>query len=63
MDKPIGSVLYTQMCNSHGGIEADVAFIRLSSNHFYMVTGSGFGVHDNGGCSKFPTDGTIHLIQ
>jgi len=64
MDKPIGSVLYTQMCNSHGGIEADVTFIRLSSNHFYMVTGSGFGVHDSEWLlSKFPTDGTIHLIE
>ena len=31
MDKPIGSVLYTQMCNLHGGTEADVTFIRLSS--------------------------------
>ena len=64
MDKPIGSVLYTQMCNSHGGIEADVTFIRLSSDHFYMVTGSGFGVHDSEWLkSKFPADGTIHLIE
>ena len=64
MDKPIGSVLYTQMCNSHGGIEADVTFIRLSSDHFYMVTGSGFGVHDSEWLkSKFPMDGTIHLIE
>jgi 4-methylaminobutanoate oxidase (formaldehyde-forming) len=64
MDKPIGSVLYTQMCNSHGGTEADVTFIRLSSDHFYMVTGSGFGVHDSEWLkSKFPTDGTIHLIE
>ena len=64
MDKPIGSVLYTQMCNSHGGIEADVTFIRLSNDHFYMVTGSGFGVHDSEWLkSKFPADGTIHLIE
>ena len=64
MDKPIGSVLYTQMCNSHGGIEADVTFIRLSSDHFYMVTGSGFGAHDSEWLkSKFPADGTIHLIE
>ena len=64
MDKPIGSVLYTQMCNSRGGIEADVTFIRLSSDHFYMVTGSGFGVHDSEWLkSKFPADGTIHLIE
>ena len=64
MDKPNGSVLYTQMCNSHGGIEADVTFIRLSSDHFYMVTGSGFGVHDSEWLkSKLPTDGTIHLIE
>jgi 4-methylaminobutanoate oxidase (formaldehyde-forming) len=64
MDKPVGSVLYTQMCNLNGGIEADVTFIRLATDHFYMVTGSGFGVHDSEWIkSKFPSDATIHMIE
>ncbi|MGV6849059.1 MAG: GcvT family protein [Marinibacterium sp.] len=46
MDKPAGSVIYTQMCNDRGGIEADVTFVRLGPDHFRMITGSGFGVHD-----------------
>ena len=47
MDKPKGTIIYTQMCNASGGIEADVTFIRLGADHFRMITGSGFGVHDS----------------
>ena len=46
MDKPVGSVIYTQLCNERGGIEADVTITRLGEQHFYLVTGSGFGIHD-----------------
>jgi len=47
MDKPVGAVIYTQLCNDRGGIEADVTISRLGENHFYIVTGAGFGVHDS----------------
>ena len=47
MDKPLGSVIYTQLCNETGGIEADVTVTRLADQHFYIVTGAGFGVHDS----------------
>ncbi|PCH67720.1 MAG: sarcosine dehydrogenase [Rhodobacteraceae bacterium] len=47
MDKPIGTVIYTQLCNERGGIEADVTISRLAENLFYIVTGAGFGVHDS----------------
>ena len=46
MDKPLGSVIYTQLCNQRGGIEADLTVTRLGEDRFYIVTGSGFGVHD-----------------
>jgi 4-methylaminobutanoate oxidase (formaldehyde-forming) len=46
MDRPVGAVIYTQLCNERGGIEADLTVTRLGENHFYIVTGSGFGVHD-----------------
>jgi 4-methylaminobutanoate oxidase (formaldehyde-forming) len=46
MDKPLGSVIYTQLCNARGGVEADLTVTRLGENLFYIVTGSGFGVHD-----------------
>jgi len=46
MDKPVGSVIYTQMCNARGGIEADVTISRIADDEFFLVTGSAFGTHD-----------------
>src|SRR5690606_7897351 len=46
MDKPVGSVIYTQLCNPHGGIACDPTFTRLAETRFYVVTGSAFGRHD-----------------
>jgi len=46
VDKPVGSVIYTQLCNERGGIECDLTLSRLDDNHFYIVTGSAFGTHD-----------------
>ena len=64
MDKPVGSIIYTQMCNEKGGIEADVTFIRLANCRFYMVTGSGFGVHDSDWINRhLPEDGSVHMIE
>ncbi|MEO3430469.1 FAD-dependent oxidoreductase [Pelagibius sp. CAU 1746] len=64
MDKPAGSVIYTQLCNERGGIEADLTVTRLGENHFYIVTGSGFGVHDAHWIeSQLPKDGSAFLIE
>ncbi len=46
MDRPVGSVIYTQLCNEQGGIECDLTFTRLGRDHFYFVTGAAFGAHD-----------------
>lgn len=46
MDKPVGSVVYTQLCNPRGGIECDLTVTRLTADRFYAVTGSAFGRHD-----------------
>ena len=46
LNKPDGSVIYTQLCNERGGIEADLTIVRLSAERFYIVTGSGFAVRD-----------------
>ena len=64
MDKPAGSVIYTQMCNDKGGTEADVTFIRLAANRFYMITGSGFGVRDSDWIRRhLPSDGSVQLVE
>jgi sarcosine dehydrogenase len=52
LDRPDGSVVYTQLCNEKGGIEADLTIVRLSPERFYIVTGSGFGVRDGGWIRK-----------
>jgi glycine cleavage system aminomethyltransferase T/glycine/D-amino acid oxidase-like deaminating enzyme len=46
VDRPVGSVVYTQMLNERGGIEADVTVTRLGDDLFRIVTGTAFGVHD-----------------
>src|SRR5204863_1140708 len=48
LDKAPGALVYTQLCNQRGGIEADLTFARLDEDRFYMVTGSAFGVRDLG---------------
>ncbi len=64
MDKPLGSVIYTQFCNERGGIEADLTVTRFGENYFYIVTGSGFGVHDAHWIeSHLPKDGSAFLTE
>lgn len=46
VDQPVGTVIYTQMCNSRGGIECDVVILRVATECFWVYSGSGFGVHD-----------------
>lgn len=46
MDKPVGSIIYTQMLNEKGGIECDLTVSRLGEDHFYLVTGTAFIKHD-----------------
>ncbi len=60
MDKPVGSVIYTQLCNERGGIECDLTMTRTATDSFYVVTGSAFGAHDMGWISSnSPVDGTV----
>lgn len=64
MDKRDGAVIYTQLCNEDGGTEADVTVTRLGRDHFYIVTGAGFGVHDADWIRRhLPEDGLAQLIE
>jgi glycine cleavage system aminomethyltransferase T/glycine/D-amino acid oxidase-like deaminating enzyme len=40
IDRPAGTVVYTQMLNEHGGIEADVTVTRTAEHEFRLVTGT-----------------------
>ena len=56
---PPGKAIYTQLCNEKGGIEADVTMVHVGPDHFYLITGSGFGVRDSGWVAKhLPTLGS-----
>jgi glycine cleavage system aminomethyltransferase T/glycine/D-amino acid oxidase-like deaminating enzyme len=46
VDKPVGSLTYTQMLNDRGGIECDLTVARVARDEFYIVTGTGFATHD-----------------
>ena len=62
MDRPVGSVTYTQMLNRRGGIECDFTVTRLDEDRFFIVTGTAFGNHDLGWMRKHdPLDGSVTL--
>ena len=46
VDKRIGSITYTSMLNTRGGIECDFTVTRLEEERFLIVTGTAFGRHD-----------------
>src|SRR5690606_13122860 len=55
--KPVGRLTYTQLLNTRGGIEADLTVARLSEEKFYIVTGTGFRMHDFGWIRDHIADG------
>ena len=70
-----GRLTYTQMLNSRGGIECDLTVAQLTEDRFYIVTGTGFRIHDASwirdhmpeGCDAVLTDvteewGTLSLM-
>ncbi len=44
--KADGAMIYTQMLNDGGGIEADLTVVRRAKDDFTPVTGTGFATHD-----------------
>ena len=52
VDKPIGSLIYTQMLNDKGGIECDLTVGRVAEDEYYIVTGTGYATHDFDWISK-----------
>lgn len=46
VDVPVGKVVYTQMLNERGGIEADITVTRLAEDKFFIVSPGACGVRD-----------------
>jgi glycine cleavage system aminomethyltransferase T/glycine/D-amino acid oxidase-like deaminating enzyme len=63
IDRPPGSVVYTQLLNSRGGIVADVTVTRLGDDRFRVVTGAGVVDSDLGWlrANIEPDDGPVAL--
>lgn len=64
IQKPTGSIIYTQMCNAKGGIECDLTLTRLNKETFYIVTGTGFATHDSHWiCSHLLPGEDVHWVD
>src|SRR4051812_16185054 len=64
VDRPVGSVTYTQMLNRRGGIECDFTVTRLAERRFRIVTGTAFGNHDIGWIRRhLPDDGSVDVAD
>jgi glycine cleavage system aminomethyltransferase T/glycine/D-amino acid oxidase-like deaminating enzyme len=62
IDKPIGTVTYTQFLNKGGGIESDVTVTRLSKNTFILISGTSFVSNDLGWIKlHLPEDGSVNV--
>ncbi len=60
LERPVGSVVYTQALNPRGGIECDFSVTRLAQERFFIVTGTAVGQHDLSWLRlNAPTDGSV----
>ncbi|MGH7345320.1 MAG: GcvT family protein [Candidatus Rokuibacteriota bacterium] len=62
VDRPVGSVIYTQFLNPRGGIESDLTVTRWGADRFRVTTGSNFVASDLGWIlMHLPHDGTVKV--
>ncbi len=62
IDKPVGSLTYTQFLNKNGGIESDVTVVRLADDHFRIITGTAFTTRDLSRLTTHqPADGSVTI--
>ena len=62
VDRPVGSIVYTQLLNKRGGIEADLTVTRVAPETYLIVTGTAVGNHDSAWLRQhLPDDGSVAL--
>jgi glycine cleavage system aminomethyltransferase T/glycine/D-amino acid oxidase-like deaminating enzyme len=62
VDRPVGSVVYTQLLDRRGGVHADLTITRLATSRFLLITGTAFGNHDAAWLrSNLPDDGSVEV--
>ncbi len=64
IDKPVGKVVYTQMCNERGTIEVDLTIGRLDQDRFMLVVGTAFGLRALWWIKNhLPSDGSVAVKE
>ena len=62
VDRPVGAIVYTQLLDQRGGIQADLTVTRLADDRFLIVTGTAYGNHDAGWLRRHqPEDGSVEI--
>jgi 4-methylaminobutanoate oxidase (formaldehyde-forming) len=60
LGQPVGTVVYTQLLDARGGIQADVTITRTAPDAFFLVTGTAYGNHDAAWLrGHLPEDGSV----
>ncbi|MEZ4866716.1 MAG: FAD-dependent oxidoreductase [Caldilineaceae bacterium] len=60
VDRPIGAMVYTALCDAAGGIKADLTITRIATDRFLVLTGGGTGPADLAWLRLHaPTDGSV----
>ncbi len=64
VDKPLGSLTYTQFLNKKGGIESDVTICRMGDDQFRLISGTSFVSNDIGWIRMhMPGDGSVEVTD
>jgi glycine cleavage system aminomethyltransferase T/glycine/D-amino acid oxidase-like deaminating enzyme len=63
IDRAVGSIVYTQLLDRRGGIQADLTVTRLASERFMLITGTAYGNHDLGWLRSQRTDDELVEIR
>ncbi|MBI2206087.1 MAG: GcvT family protein [Candidatus Rokubacteria bacterium] len=63
IDVPVGRIVYTQMLNGQGGIEADLTVTRLGVDEFSVVTSASTATHDRHWMERHLADARVTLTD
>jgi 4-methylaminobutanoate oxidase (formaldehyde-forming) len=64
VDRPVGSLVYSQCLNQRGGIECDVTVTRLGESAFRVTTGTGSAASDLGWLQLHrPPDASVEVAD
>lgn len=62
IDRPVGKIVYTALCDAAGGIRADLTMTRTAHDTFLVLTGAGTGPADLAWLRLHaPTDGSVQI--